>query len=122
MPLYVYSCKCGHHREEWQTVKDRRTKAPKHCGKKMVIDITGSHYVWNVFKEYRAVGRGKPLIKTRQQHKDYLRINGYEEIGDDKSMAPPELHMSQEEIDHRTEAKRREEAEAMAFMEHAQPM
>lgn len=119
MPLYAYRCSCGHACEEWRSVSTRRTQAPKHCGKRMPIEITGNYSVWGAFQEYRAVGRGRPLIKTRQQHKDYLRINGYEEVGDDKSMAPPELGMSQQEIDHRTECKRREEADAMAAMQYA---
>jgi hypothetical protein len=53
----------------------------------MTLQVTASYSVWGVFQEYRAIGRGRPLIKTRQQHKDYLRINGYEEVGNDKSMA-----------------------------------
>lgn len=82
----------------------------------MSLEITGSHIVWGVFQEYRAVGRGKPLIKTRQAHRDYLRQNNYEEVGNDSSCAPPELNMSQAEIAHRTALKRREEAEACAHI------
>jgi hypothetical protein len=119
VPLYEYRCPCGHQTEEWRTVKSRKTQAPKHCGKRMPIQITGKYSVWGAFQEYRAVGRGKPLIKTRQAHKDYLRINGYEEIGNDKSMAPPELHMSEAEIAYRTEQKRREEHEAISHIGNA---
>lgn len=115
MPLYSYACKCGHSADEWRTIATRKTQAPKHCGKRMPIQVTGNYSVWGAFQEYRAVGRGKPLIKTRQQHKDYLRQNNYEEVGNDSSMAPPELHMSEAEISYRTEQKRREE---LASFEH----
>lgn len=111
MPIYVHECKCGHKVEEFRHMKDYKRK-PKHCGKPMPQVITGDHYVWNSFSEYRAVGRGRPIIKTRQQHKDYLRENNYEEVGNDSSMAPPELNMSAAEIAHRTEQKRREELAA----------
>lgn len=116
MPLYQYACSCGHSAEEWKPVKDRNSKAPKHCGKRMPIEITGKYSVWGAFQEYRAIGRGRPLIKTRQEHKDYLRHNGYEEIGNDSSMAPPELNMSEAEIAWRTEQKRKEEHESFAGM------
>lgn len=79
----------------------------------MPIQITGSHSVWGAFQEYRAVGRGKPLIKTRQQHKDYLRENNYEEVGNDKSMAPPELNMKPDEWRHVCAEREREDREAL---------
>lgn len=85
----------------------------------MEREITGSHYVWGSFTPYRAVGRGRPWIKTRQEHKDYLRQNGYEEVGNDSSCAPPEIGMSQEEITHRTEQKRREEISSLESLVHA---
>lgn len=118
MPIYAHACACGHTVEEYRPIKDYK-KRPKHCGKSMPQVIQGSHYVWGAFQEYRAIGRGRPLIKTRQQHKDYLRINGYEEVGNDPSMAPPELGMSQAEIDYRTEQKRKEEHAAIANIGHA---
>jgi hypothetical protein len=111
-PLYEYQCKCGHACEEWRTVATRRTQAPKHCGKRMPIQVTGNYSVWGAFQEYQAIGRGKPIIKTRQQHRDYLRQNNYEEVGNDSSMAPPELHMSEAEIAYLTARKRREELAA----------
>lgn len=88
----------------------------------MPIQITGKYSVWGAFQEYRAIGRGRPIIKTRQQHKDYLRINNYEEVGNDPSMAPPELHMSEAEIAYRTEQKRREELASFAAIDQAPPL
>jgi hypothetical protein len=74
----------------------------------MTLQVTASYSVWGVFQEYRAIGRGRPLIKTRQQHKDYLRINGYEEVGNDKSMAPPDMHATESEWNQQKAGERQE--------------
>lgn len=106
--LYEYQCeKCGQMKEAIRSVKNRR-RAPKHCGKSMTLQVTASYSVWGAFQEYRAIGRGRPLIKTRQQHKDYLRQNGYEEVGNDKSMAPPDMHASESEWNQSKERERRQ--------------
>lgn len=106
--LYEYQCeKCGQMKEAIRSVKNRR-RAPKHCGKSMTLQVTASYSVWGAFQEYRAIGRGRPLIKTRQQHKDYLRQNGYEEVGNDKSMAPPDMHASEAEWNQSKERERRQ--------------
>jgi hypothetical protein len=107
MPLYEYECGCGERKEAVRTVANRR-RAPKHCGKPMTLQVTASYSVWGVFQEYRAIGRGRPLIKTRQQHKDYLRINGYEEVGNDQSMAAPDMHATDAEWNQSKEGERRE--------------
>lgn len=117
MPLYSWTCGCGHTQDVYAKLKDYK-RAPKHCGKPMEREITGSHYVWGSFTPYRAVGRGRPWIKTRQEHKDYLRQNGYEEVGNDSSIAPPELGMCEGEIAERVANKRKEEAAAMEQLVH----
>lgn len=106
--LYEYQCeKCGEMKEAIRSVANRR-RAPKHCGKSMKLQVTASYSVWGAFQEYRAIGRGRPLIKTRQQHKDYLRQNNYEEVGNDKSMAAPDMHASEAEWNQSKERERRE--------------
>lgn len=106
--LYEYQCqKCGGMKEAIRSVANRK-RAPKHCGKSMTLQVTASYSVWGAFQEYQAIGRGRPMIKTRQQHKDYLRINGYEEVGNDKSMAPPNLHATEAEWNQSKEPERRE--------------
>lgn len=106
--LYEYQCeKCGLMKEAVRSVKDRR-RAPKHCGKSMTLQVTASYSVWGAFQEYRAIGRGRPMIKTRQQHKDYLRINGYEEVGNDQSMAPPDMHATEAEWNQQKSGEQRE--------------
>jgi hypothetical protein len=121
VPIYAFACACGEKKEVFRQMKDYK-RAPKHCGKPMQREITGTHYVWNVFPEYRAIGRGRPVIKTRQEHKDYLRQNNYEEVGNDSSMAPPELHMSDAEVAYRTEQKRKEELASFAIIDQAPPL
>lgn len=91
--IYTYRCsECGEASEAYRKVKDRR-RAPRHqCAKggRMKLEITGSHHIMPVFSAYRTVGaeRGR-IIHSRQEHQDYLRQHGYEEVGNDSSMAPP---------------------------------
>lgn len=107
MPLYAYVCDCGHRAEEYRTVKSRK-RGPKHCGKTMKIEITGTHQLIGVFQPYRAIGRGRPWISTRKEHRDYLRQNGYEEVGNDSSMAPPDMGATEAEWNQQQEPIRRE--------------
>lgn len=107
MPLYEYACECGARIEAFRKVASRH-EAPKHCGKAVKLQITASYSVWGAFEPYRAIGRGRPYIKTRQQHKDYLRQNGYEEVGNDRSMAPPDLEATEKEWNESKRAERHE--------------
>lgn len=48
----------------------------------------------SVFNPYRSIvgekdGGERPVIRNRADHEAFLRRNGYEEVGNDKSMAPP---------------------------------
>lgn len=83
----------------------------------MQIEITGTHYVWNGFAPYRAVGRGRPFIKTRAEHLAYLRRNNYEEVGNDSSMAPPDRQASEAEWAQSQAPKNREMQESCAELE-----
>lgn len=88
MPLFSYECpKCGREQDAYRTVAERN-RAPKCCGRKTVKIVTAS-YLTPQFTPYRAVGkeRGK-MIRSRGEHRDYLKRHGYEEVGNDKSMAP----------------------------------
>ena len=82
-------------------------KPPKHCGKKLSKELTPPK-VWDSFTPYRAIGRGRPWIPNRAEHKAYLARNNYEEVGNDASMAPPELKMTDAEIAQESAAKMRE--------------
>lgn len=83
----------------------------------MVLQVTASYSVWGAFEPYRAIGRGRPMIKTRQQHRDYLRHNGYEEVGNDRSMAPPDMAATESEWTQSKEPERRDVERSFREME-----
>ena len=114
MPTYDYKCvgKCGKTQEAVRSVEDRNN-GPKCCGKKTEKQIS-SYHVAPMFTAYRAVGaeRGR-LIRSRGEHRDYLKQHGYQEVGNDPSYAPPPLDPD------RDAARERETREAMSDMQHA---
>lgn len=120
MPLYSYACDCGAKTEAYRTVKSRK-RGPKHCEKPMQLEITGTHYIQGSFTPYQAIGRGRPVIKTRAEHQAYLRRNGYEEVGNDPSFAPPEPALSdsvwQAEQARKSDEMKRSVAEHAAIVE-----
>lgn len=111
MPTYVYECaKCGALAEELRTVAERK-RSPKHkCGR-MKLVITGKYSVFALFTPYRAIGRGRPWIKTRAEHLAYLKRNGYEEVGNDRSMQPEMEATDQEWQQHQQQRKAQMERE-----------
>lgn len=92
MPTYDYEClKCHRLIEEQRTIDDRLRRPRCKCGALMkMVNLGGRRHITPDFEPYHAVGkeRGK-LIKTRAQHRDYLKKHNYEEVGNDASMAPP---------------------------------
>lgn len=74
----------------------------------MSLQVTASYHVWGVFRPYKAVAGDRRMINTRQEHKDFLRQFGYEEVGNDKSMAPPDMHATEAEWRQQKEPERRE--------------
>lgn len=115
MPTYTYACsECGKRQEAVRRIAER-DDCPKcdRCYGPTERRITAT--MVSVFTPYRAVAADKdsgerPLIRSKAEHESFLRRNGYEEVGTDKSMAPP----SMEEFQHRRAAKLKEEAEARA--------
>jgi len=93
MPVYEYKCsKCKHVKDEFRTVDDRN-RAPVHCGVPMERVFLVPSMI-SVFPSYTTVAvdkeSGKRMkIGSRAEHSAFLRRNGYEEVGNDKSMAPP---------------------------------
>ncbi len=90
MPIYRYRCDgCKEIRDEFRSIADRDRAPECHGEMQRVIVPT----MVNVFTPYRAVasekdGGGCPMIRSRAEHNAFLRRNGYEEVGNDKSMAP----------------------------------
>lgn len=115
MPTYTYVCpNCTKRQEAVRRIAER-DDCPKcnRCYGPTERRITAT--MVSVFSPYRAIAADKetgerPLIRSKAEHEAFLRRNGYEEVGTDKSMAPP----SYEEFQHRRAQKLKEEAEAQA--------
>lgn len=97
MPTYVYRCKlCGFQGDAFRKMVDR-DQAPRCLSKGPCLGETERRItatMVSVFSPYRAVAVDKetgerPQINSRAEHEAFLRRNGYEEVGNDKSMAPP---------------------------------
>ena len=113
MPTYVYACPGCEKRIETHRRIAERDDCPvcTGCGGPTERRITAT--MVSVFNPYRAVAIDKesgerPVIRSRAEHEAFLRRNGYEEVGNDTSMAP----RSQEEVAHRRVEKLKEENEA----------
>jgi putative FmdB family regulatory protein len=113
MSLYDYKCwKCGKTQEAHRSIAERYN-GPECCGAPTEKQV--SHYhVAPMFNAYRAVGheRGR-VIKNRDEHRDYLKRYGYEEVGNDPSYAPPPHDPD------RDAAAAREMRESLGDMKHA---
>lgn len=115
MPTYEYRCTaCGTRQDAVRRIAER-DNCPRctRCYGDTERRITST--MVSVFAAYRAVAADKetgerPVIRSKAEHEAFLRRNGYEEVGNDKSMAPP----SMEEFQHRRAEKLKEEAAARA--------
>lgn len=70
----------------------------------------------SVFQPYKTVAwdkeQGGPItIRNRGEHEAFLKRNGYEEVGNDQSMAP----LPQEEVEYRRKQALKEEAPVFEF-------
>lgn len=112
MPVYTYRCGACHAKgTAFRTIAERNDcPTCTQCGGATEKILTPTMVA--VFTPYRAVASDKdsgerPLIRTRAEHESFLRRNGYEEVGNDKSMAP----LPSEEIEHRRQQKLKEQSE-----------
>lgn len=51
----------------------------------------------SAFTPYRAIGGDRRWIANHDEHRAFLREFNYEEVGNDSSMAPPDLDVSEAE-------------------------
>lgn len=88
MPLYPHQCdKCGATQDVYRQLADI-DDAPLHCGQKMTRVIGRTHVIPDI-QPYTTVAADKETkkrvhITSRKQHREFLRRNGYEEIGNEK--------------------------------------
>lgn len=115
--IYEYHCSdCGKTQEAVRTVANRN-RAPRCCGKSTTRVFSTSVHIVPLFQPYKAMGheRGR-VIRSRQEHRDYLRQHGYEEVGNDPAYAPPPDNPDEDA------RKAREEREALDQLKHAPAM
>lgn len=87
-PIYEHTCpKCGAHAEVYRAIKDIED-APLHCGQKMTRIIGRTHVIADI-QPYTTVAADKETgkrvhITSRAKHREFLKKNGYEELGNEK--------------------------------------
>jgi putative FmdB family regulatory protein len=109
MPTYVYQCSCGKRQDAVRTIAERNDCPRCSCGGATERRITAPLAV-RAFTPYRTAvfdkEAGRPMeINSKAEHESFLRRNGFEEVGNDQSMAP----LPQEEIAHRRAEKLKEQ-------------
>ncbi|PXW28250.1 zinc ribbon domain-containing protein [Paraburkholderia caballeronis] len=89
MPLYRLQCaaRCGHEEDIFRAVADRDRDLPTHCDAPMVRKIVAPMVAPDI-DSYRAiavdVATGEvPVINSRSAHREFLKRNGYIEIGNE---------------------------------------
>ena len=116
MPTYEYRCtNCSKTTDAVRRVAER-DDAPRCslCCAPTVRRITPT--MVSVFTPYRAVAADKesgeyPVIRSRAEHQAFLSRNGYEEVGNDKSMAP----LPREEVIAKRKAALKEQSHEFEF-------
>lgn len=87
MPLYTYKCRiCGKTQDLFRPVSEY-ANYPVCCAQPTYQVISPPHIMPDL-PPYQAVAADKetgkaPLIGGRRQHKEFLKRNGYEELGSD---------------------------------------
>lgn len=108
MPLYRYFCKiCRARRDEFRKI-DARDDAPTCHDRRMQRLIMPTMVA--TFAPYTTVAYDKETgkrmkIRTQDEHRAFLARNGYEEVGNDQSMAP----LPTEEVAYQRRQKLKEE-------------
>lgn len=93
MPLYDIACAgCGIEGEVFRSVAERHDLPECACGGSYAI-VVRAPMVRSDIEPYRAVAvdvaTGKaPVIRSRSEHREYLRRNGYVEVGNDPIRKP----------------------------------
>lgn len=89
MPIYVMQCAagCGHEHDIFRSIAERDRDLPLCCGTTMVRKIVATMVAPDI-GPYQAVAvdvaTGKPpVINSRSAHRDFLKRNGYVEVGNE---------------------------------------
>jgi hypothetical protein len=89
MPIYAMQCtaRCGHEEDIFRSVAERDRELPLCCGQPMTRKIVPTMVAPDI-GAYQAVAvdvaTGKaPVINSRSAHRDFLKRNGYIEVGNE---------------------------------------
>jgi hypothetical protein len=89
MPMYrVECCGCGHEEDVFRTIAERDKDLPVCCDAVMSRKIVAPMVAPDI-GPYQAVAvdvaTGKPpVINSRSAHRDFLKRNGYTEVGNER--------------------------------------
>lgn len=106
MPTYTLECVTCHEKQLVYVPLSRHGTWPEHCGRKM-RQVFGKFNIIKDLEPYQAVAHDTrtghvPVIKNRADHREYLRANNYEEVGNEKpksqGAASRNLHGSRTEV------------------------
>jgi putative FmdB family regulatory protein len=106
MPLYDFQCRrCGDHpTEHFVPLADFDKPGPQcsFCGGSKERLISAPQIVTDI-QPYQAMGvdiaTGKaPVITSRSQHRDYLKRNGYVEVGNEKPRTADRPEISDKDV------------------------
>ncbi len=88
MPMYTCKCVTCHEQVTIFRPLSDFGNWPEHCGAKMQL-VRGKVHIIKDIEPYKAVAHDTrtghvPVIKSRADHREYLKANGYEEVGNEK--------------------------------------
>lgn len=95
MPMYLMKCdQCGDARDIYRRIAEMDRDLPACCGVTMRHQICAPAVIGDI-GSYQAVAVDKetgkmPRIEGRAQHREFLRRNGYVEMGNDIPTKPRE--------------------------------
>jgi hypothetical protein len=94
MPIYAMKCSaCGAAQDIYRSIARMNHDLPQCCGQPMGRQVCAPAVVADI-PAYQAVAVDKatgkmPMIEGRKQHREYLRRNGYIEVGSEKLPEKP---------------------------------
>jgi hypothetical protein len=84
MPVYEYRCvekSCEKMQDAYNTIENRENGPLCSCGAATVKVISAPSMVMNDIAPYKAVAGDQRWITSRAKHREFLKSNGLEEVG-----------------------------------------
>lgn len=98
MPIYAMKCPhCSTAQDVYRSIARMNDDLPVCCGTAMQRQVCAPAVVADI-PAYQAVGVDKatgkmPMIEGRKQHREYLKRNGYVEVGNEVPKEPPKREL-----------------------------